>query len=84
MKVRTHLHFTFKVLWHSGVIPGVEVLGLFVRRDAPFFRVSFSPILSQRAGLSKEGNFSGVGCQNLSKGQVLLDRVYFECFERHF
>ena len=25
--------------------------------------------------VSKEGNFSGAGCQNMSKGEILLDLV---------
>ena len=39
--------------------------------DVPFFRVSFSPIFFQN-GVSKEGKFSGAGCQNMSKEEILL------------
>ena len=39
----------------------------------PFFRVSFSLFLLNR--VSKEGKFSGAGCQNMSKEEILLQRV---------
>ena len=40
----------------------------------PFFRVSFSPIFLEQ-GIKKEGKFSGAGCQNMSKEEILLQRV---------
>ena len=42
--------------------------------DVPYFRVSFSTILS-RTRYQKEGKFSGAGCQNMLKEKILLQRV---------
>ena len=42
--------------------------------DVPFFRVSFSPIFS-RTGYQKKANFSGAGCQNMSKEEILLQQI---------
>ena len=38
--------------------------------DVPFFRILLSPIVSG-TGI-KEGNFSGAGCQDMSKGKILI------------
>ena len=45
--------------------------------DVPFFRVSFSAIIS-RTGYQKEGKFSRAGCQNMSKEECLLKRVIMQ------
>ena len=42
----------------------------------PFFRVSFSPIFS-RTGYQNKANFTGAGCQNMSKEEILLQWVTF-------
>ena len=49
---------------------GGGVLTIFFDGDAPFFRVSSSPIFSKDR-VSKESNFSGAGCQNITKGGIL-------------
>ena len=42
--------------------------------DVPLFELSF-PSFFLAPIISKEGNFSKVSCQNMSKGDILLDRV---------
>ena len=46
-----------------------------IDRDVPFSRVSSSLVFLAQG--SKEGCFSGTGCQNMSKGDILLDRFAF-------
>ena len=50
--------------------PTGEVLGKFVRQGCAVFQgIVFAYVFYN--GVSKEGNFSAAGCQNMSKGKVL-------------
>ena len=51
--------------------PGGGVLSIFSDGHVPFFRVSFSPIIS-RTWYPKRTFFSEAGCQNMSEGEFFL------------
>ena len=53
-------------------------------RDVPFMGIIFAYFFYSR--VSKENNYSGAGCQNMSKGDILLNHVAIlsNAFDRLF
>ena len=66
----------FWVLMMTDFTPGGGgVLSIFVRRGCAVFQGIVSLIFSRTYWEGKEGKFSGAGCQNMPKEEILLQRV---------
>ena len=51
------------------IAPGGDVFSIFVQRGCAIFQGIISTYFASN-GVSKEGNCSGAGCQNTSKGEI--------------
>ena len=69
--------FTYGCTWSVAKAPGGGLLGISVRPGCAIFQgIAFAYFFKNR--VSKEGKFSGAGCQNMSKEEILLEKVIIQ------